>query len=140
MTDAPLILTTREQSQCHERWLRWKKDFADRVNLVKRLFDMSEASIRSFGPHVHDVWWINLDKLHEDVYGRYDPLDNLLEALHFPAQSDMVDRGRYMDSLRKLILEHEDYGNGGNYMPRSVILGWVIRQHDTILSDLNEAA
>lgn len=139
--DAPLILTTKDHRECHERWHRFKAEFADRVVLAKKLFDLTEASVRSFGPHLGDVWWISTEKLYEDVYGKYEPVDLLLDALHFPPHNfPAVDRTRIHDSVRKLIREHEEYGSDGNYMPRSVILGWVIRQHDLILSDIQEAA
>lgn len=138
--DAPLILTTKDHRICHERWLRWKLDFSDRVGLARRLFELAECSVRAFGPHLQDVWWLDRSRLYEDVYGHADPIDTLLDVMHFPSHSDMVDRTRYVADVRKLILEHEDYGSDGNYMPRSVVLGWIARQHDLILGDLKEVA
>lgn len=140
MNQEPLILLTKDHRVCHERWLRFKLDFADRINIAKKMFEIAEASVRAFGPHMDDVWWVDQSRLYEDVYGKYDPVDMLLDALHFPAHSDMVDRTRYIGQVKSLIREHEDYGSDGNYMPRSVILGWIVRQHDLILGDLNEAA
>lgn len=140
MTQAPLILTNRQHRECHERWLRWKVDFQDRIGLVKRLFDLAESSVRAFGPHLDDVWFLDQARLHEEVYGRFDPVDTLLDAMHFPANSEMVQRPKYIEQVKSLIREHEDYGSDGCYMPRSVILGWIAREHDALLGDINEAA
>jgi len=140
MTQQPLILTTAQHRECHERWLRWKNEFPDRIGIVKKVFELAEASVRAFGPHMDDVWWIDQSKLHEEVYGKYDPVDMLLDALHFPPHSQIVDRARRISDVGSLIREHEDYGSDGNYMPRSVILGWIVRQHDQLLGDINEAA
>lgn len=140
MTQQPLILTNKEHRVCHERWLRWKLDYRDRVGLVKRLFDLAESSVRAFGPHLDDVWFLDQHKLYEEAYGTFDPVDTLLEAMHFPANSPIVSRAKYMEQVKGLICEHETYGSDGNYMPRSVILGWIARQHDLLLGDINEAA
>lgn len=140
MTQEPLILLTKDHKTCHNRWLQFKRDFPDRISIAKKLFEIAEASVRAFGPHMDDVWWIDQHKLYEEVYGKYDPVDLLLDAMHFPAHSDMVDRTRTIGQVKSLVREHEDYGSDGNYMPRSVILGWIARHHDLILSDLNEAA
>lgn len=138
--DSPLVLTTKTQRLCHERWLQFKKDFPDRVTLAKKMFDLAEASFRFYGPHLTDINWIRPEMLYEMCYGTFEPADMLLDVMHFPAHSDAVDRTRIIDSIRLLVREHEDYGSDGNYMPRSVILGWIARQHDLILRDLAEAA
>lgn len=139
MTDNPLVLTNKEHRICHERWLRWKQDFSDRVNLAKRIFHRAERSVLAFGPHL-DGMWIDKWQLHEDVYGPYDPVDDLLEVLHFPPHSELVDRTRVINRVKELIRDHESYGAGSGYAERSVVMGWIIRQHDAILSDLKEVA
>lgn len=138
--DSPPILTSKQHRECHERWIAWKANFPDRVRLVKSAFEIAEASVRAFGPHLQDLWWIDGKRLYQDVYGTVDPIMHLLDVLNFPDHSSIVDRTKYAAHVSALIREHEDYGSDGNYMPRSVILGWVVRQHDLILSDINEAA
>lgn len=138
MTDQPLILTNKQHRECHERWARFKAEHPDRVAIAKRQFDVAECSVRAFGPHIEDVTWLDSHSLYEQVYGKFDPVDTLLEVLFFPPDSPLVDRHRYVESVKALIREHEDYGGEGNYMPRSVILGWVIRQHDLLLCDITE--
>jgi hypothetical protein len=140
MTDIPLILTTKDHRQCHDRWHQWKLNYIDRVGITKRLFNLAESSVRAFGPHVDDVRWIDAVTLKADVYGNMEPIDLLLDVLHFPADSEMVMRKRFIGDVRALIHEHEQYGSDGLYMPRSVILGWIIWQHDLLLSDIKEVA
>ena len=136
---APLILTTKDHRECHERWHRFKDEFPDRIGLVKKLFDFTEVASRSFGPHVTDARWLDTDEIYRDVYGKHHPFDYLLDAMHFPAHSfPAVDRTRVIEDIDRLIQEHEEFGSDGNYMPRSVILGWIARQHDAILSDSQE--
>ncbi|MDB4261661.1 hypothetical protein N9878_02205 [bacterium] len=136
----PLILTTKEHKACHERWIRFKRDFSDRAYLIKRLFDLAEASVRAFGPHLNDVAWLDSGRLYDAVYGSCDPVDLLLDAMHFPRHSEVVDRPRTIQDVTALIMEHEQHGSDGLYMPRSVILGWIARRHDHILGDIGEAA
>ena len=129
-----------EERALHDRWLRWKRDFPGRIFLAKRQFDYAEASVRAFGPHITDVGWLDSGKLYEDVYGGYDPIDFLLDVMHFPVHSDMVDRTVYISRVRDLMAERVCRDNGEDYMPRSIVLGWICREHDLLLSDLAEVA
>ena len=121
----PLILTNKEHRECHDLWHRWKAAHADRVCVVKGLFDLAERSILQKEMPTDPTMWV-------------DVVEVLLDALHFPAHSDLVDRSLMHRGVRTLIIEHEKYGAGSGYAERSVVLGWVVREHDLILRDLAE--
>ena len=123
----PLILTNREHRECHDLWHRWKVEFGDRVRVVKGLFGLAERSILQKEMPTDPTMWV-------------DVVEVLLDALHFPVHSDLVDRSRISRGVRTLIIEHEKYGAGSGYAERSVVLGWVIREHDLLLRDLEEVA
>jgi len=123
----PLILTNKEHRECHELWHRWKAEFGDRVRVVKGLFDLAERSILQKEMPTDPTMWV-------------DVVEVLLDALHFPAHSDLVDRSLMHRGVRSLIIEHEKYGAGSGYAERSVVLGWVVREHDFLLRDLEEVA
>ena len=136
----PMVLTSQEHRELHQRWEGWKDANEDRVRLAYSLFARAERSVLAFGPHL-DGTWINKWQLHEDVYGPIDPVDDVLEVMLFPQHNPpMVDRAEIMDCVKRMIVEHEKYGSDGLYMPRSVILGWIAKQHDLIRSDIEEAA
>jgi len=139
MTTAPMVLTTKQHRTCHQRWERFKRTHPSRISLCERLFNLAERSVLAFGPHVTDVAWLNSGSIRGDVYGTYDPVDTLLEALLFPADTALVPRSRYTSQVVGLIAEHEQHGSDGLYMPRSVVLGWICREHDLLLGDLAEA-
>lgn len=136
MTDQPMILTNREHAECETRWARCKREGTVHVPLIYRLFDLAERSVEVMADEMPA--WINDGDLFEAFYGHFSPIDTLLEALHFPPDSPIVSRTRYVEQVYDLILEHEQHGSGGLYMPRSVVLGWIVLQHDRLLSLISE--
>lgn len=136
MTNQPMILTSREHGECEARWARYKRESGANIPLLYRLFDLAERSVEAFADEMPG--WIGAGELFEAVYGSYAPIDTLLEALHFPPDSPLVNRSRYVEQVYDLILEHERHGSDDLYMPRSVVLGWIVQQHDTVLRMVEE--
>ncbi|MEM6260732.1 MAG: hypothetical protein AAGI37_20990 [Planctomycetota bacterium] len=141
----PMILTTRERDQAESAYREWRSAWPGCVRIAHDLFRLVEYAEEAFGPHVQDIAWLDAAELRRHAYGPVDPIDLLLNAMDFPPESAELANGSGVSrewvrrGVRGLIQEGMSTDLTDDYMPRSIVMGWIVLAHLHVLQGVDMA-